>query len=71
MVNPVSFRGAKVTFDDDGERTYEDRGEIVVDENEVIAYYDHAVMLERHTIYVMETMEEIKKIIGEALGAMG
>ena len=61
MLMPISFHGAKLEYNEDDERVYTDRGEVVVDSCAVIAYYDHALVMDRHTIYVMETVDEIKK----------
>ena len=55
----IRFRGAKVTYNDDGEKEYTDRGEIVLKEQAIIGYYDHTILMDRHTIFVMETLDEI------------
>ena len=55
----IRFRGAKVTYNDDGEKEYTDRGEIVLKEQAIIGYHDHTILMDRHTIFVMETLDEI------------
>ena len=60
----IKFMGAKVTFDDEGEKQFSERGEIAIRESAILGYYDHTILMDRHTIYVMETMQEIKAKIG-------
>ena len=55
----IKFHGAKVEFDDNGDKTYIDRGEVAIRKDAILAYYDHAIVLNRHTIYIMETFGEI------------
>ena len=59
----VTFRGAKVSYNDNEEKEFTERGKIAVRKDAVLAYYDHAILMDRHTIYVMETMEEITELM--------
>ena len=59
----VTFRGAKVSYNDNEEKEFTERGKITVRKDAVLAYYDHAIQMDRHTIYVMETMEEITELM--------
>ena len=60
----IKFMGAKVTFDDEGEKQYAERGEIFIREAAIIGYYDHTILMDRHTIYVMETLDQIRELLG-------
>lgn len=57
----IEFNGAKIGWDDDsGEKTFTDRGNITIAENQIVGVYDHVILLAGdQKIWVMETYEEI------------
>ena len=60
----IKLHGAKVSYNDNDEKEFAPRGEIAVREDAILAYYDHAILMDRHTIYVMETMQELEALMG-------
>lgn len=65
MINLIKFRGAKEHFDDDGNKTYEEREPFWANEAAVQGVYDHTIVIVGRNIKVMETEEEIVKKLGE------
>ena len=58
----IEFDGAKIVYDEEGEKGYENRGKIVLAESQIVGAYDHTILTTGdHKIFVMETYEEIKE----------
>ena len=58
------LQGANTVLDDDGFVTgYTPRGEVVINIREIVSFYDHTVIVDGHKIRVMETADEIRKLM--------
>ena len=57
----VSFQGAVSDIDDDGAIDYSPRGEIVINVSQIAAFYDHTIVIMGRKIWVMETLDEIRR----------
>lgn len=63
----VKFQGAKVVHDTDGNAIFEPRGtDILVNTEWIAAAYDHTLVICDNQIRIMETVQEIRRIIFEA-----
>ena len=60
----VSFMGAATDIDDDGRITeYIPRGEVVINVAQICAIYEHTVIVMGHKIRVMESVDEIVRMM--------
>ena len=58
----IEFDGAKIVFDEDGEKGFESRGLISLSEAQIVGVYDHTILTTGdHKIFVMQNYEEIKE----------
>lgn len=55
----IRFRGARIEYEDDGEKKYSDRGPIWINRDAVIGFYEHTLLTANHQIRVMEKIWEI------------
>ena len=63
----VSFKGARATYDSEGNAVFEPRGyDIYVNVERIAVAYDHTLLIGDNQIRVMETGPEIRRIICEA-----
>jgi len=61
----IKFTGASVTVGDNDEREYRARGPIWLRVEAIVGYYDHTVLVGGHKIRVMETAEQIGRMVRE------
>ncbi len=55
----IEFHGAAK----DGEGGYAERGPVWVNVDRISVWYDHRILIDGHSIFVMETGDEIKHLI--------
>jgi hypothetical protein len=58
------LQGANTTMDDDGLVVgHTPRGQVVINIRHIMAFYDNTIIVDGHKIRVMETADEIRKLM--------
>ena len=58
-----TFRGASIGQDDSGSRVYNEIGAVTISKDALAGFYDHTLLVCDHKIRVVETYDEILKIV--------
>ena len=58
------LQGANTTMDDDGLVVgHTPRGQVIINIRHIMAFYDNTIIVDGHKIRVMETADEIRKLM--------